>query len=185
MLKRLAQIFVLFIAFCIAVFAFWFIDLWNDTNSAFEEIEKSIIMERPFLPAEITIKQVLFLPANNKIMNPEDILALDALVKSRPDNLIISVIERRVLAHRLRRKFTSNSLYLTWLSQQYFGHGKFGVSAISETLFNTQVSELTEKEAIAIAVLSRRPNLCHTNPDKWHEMQKSSEERLRYVEQGN
>ena len=179
MLKCIAQIFIFFIAFCCAIFTFWFITLWADTNSAFDEVENSLITERPLLSAEITIKQVLFLQTNNKVMSPEDFLAFDTLVKGRVDGLMISAIKRRILAHRLRRKFSKDSLYLTWLSSEYFGHGKFGVGAIAETLFNKQVDELVEEEAIAIAVLSREPNLCHSNPEKWQAMQNTAKEKVR------
>lgn len=181
MLKRLIKISIIIIGIILTIPTLWFLDMWKETDSALSKVESSLIIERPLLPAEVTIEAVLFNPSNHNSMRPEDYLALDYLDGSRSDKVIDFAIKRKILAYRLRRKHKRDSLYLTWLSQEYFGKGHYGVDAISEVLFKVKVHDLTEDQAIAIAVLSRQPTLYHNDHERWRLSQKSAKEKTSFT----
>lgn len=153
--------------------AFFVSALWWDTRSAYNEIHASIISDRGIYEAEKTIGATLFrVNQSGKGPTPAYYLARDALTADH------NWLRRTFLAKRVHYSFHEDEILMTWLSQVYLGNGEYGLATTVKALFNKDIKELTEQEAVAIAALIMYPSLYRNDLDIWNAKQKQLLETL-------
>src|SRR5919108_1282036 len=67
-------------------------------------------------------------------------------------------VKEIILAFNIEKNFTKEEIFTFYCNQMYFGHGNYGVEAMSEFLFSKPIKELTLPEAALIAGLAQNPS---------------------------
>lgn len=70
-------------------------------------------------------------------------------------------IKEAILAVRMERAFTKDTILELYLNEIYLGYGSYGVAAAALNYFNKSLNELTYAEAAYLAALPKAPNNYH------------------------
>ena len=70
-------------------------------------------------------------------------------------------IKEAILAVRMERAFTKDTILELYLNEIYLGYGSYGVAAAALNYFNKSLIELSYAEAAYLAALPKAPNNYH------------------------
>ncbi len=71
------------------------------------------------------------------------------------DKTLLRKTKEVVVAINLEQRYSKQKLLEMYLNQIYFGHGAYGIQAVSKLYFNKDVSELSVEEGALLAALAK------------------------------
>lgn len=170
MVIKKTDVFTLLIIVPLSLCALGFSILFYETQSEFTKLRNDISVNREPYSSETYIDTLLFGPKSSTSMRPRDYLARNAFEDDH-STLLRQQMKRLILAKRLKSNYPDNDLLIHWLSTVYLGHGEYGLSQASKSLFDKNISELSKKETLKIAALIHAPSQLRDNDVLWKQQQ--------------
>lgn len=167
MFQRVVRIIGVTLLLLLAAAAIYTGGLYNETHSAFAQLNSKMVPSRDILDTEKKIGAILFETSDKRIMKPANFLTRKALTREDSDSTLKHHLKRIILAKRLKATYSADQLLAHWLSTVYLGNNEYGLDAVAKSLFKKDASELSLEEAAKIAALVEKPGHYRRNPLQW------------------